>query len=279
MICTIGIDLGATNLRVARVEDGKILQSKSQATVKSSVPNDLINQIKNLINMVINNDVQNIGVGVPSVVDVAKGIVYEVQNITSWKAVPLKSILEEKFKIPVFINNDANCYVLGEKYFGKGIGYDSIVGLVLGTGFGSGLVMNGKLVPGENCGAGEIGMIPYKNSIFEHYCSGQFFEIHKKITGIKAFKSANKGDQNAIEMYKEFGSHLGNALKVIMYTYDPALIILGGSIISAYDLFEKSMYLAMNDFAYPKSLRKIKITCTELDHVSVLGAATLYLDN
>lgn len=274
----IGIDLGATNVRVARIETGKMVHLEDQPIVKSASPGDLIRQIREMIETVILERVESIGIGVPSVVDIEKGIVYDVQNIPAWKAVPLKDILEEAFKIPVYINNDANCFVLGEKYFGKGIGYNSIAGLILGTGFGAGLVMNGKLVSGENCGAGEVGMLPYRESIFEHYCSGQFFEIHKNTEGKKVFEQATKGDKQAIEMYREFGTHLGNAIKAVVYAYDPALIIFGGSIKSAYSFFKNSMYEAMQDFAYPKSIEKLKIEISELDQVAVLGAAALTFD-
>lgn len=276
--CLIGIDLGATNIRVARVENREIAELNSEPIINSENPEDLIDQIKNLISLLVNEDVTGIGIGVPSVVDVEKGIVYDVQNIPAWKEVPLKSILEEEFRISVHINNDANCYVLGEKYFGKGLGQDSIVGLILGTGFGAGLVMNGKLVSGVNCGAGEVGMLPYKNSIFEHYCSGQFFEIHKKESGQEVYKKAQLGNTKAIDSYKEFGSHLGNAIKAVMYAYDPALIILGGSISNAFPLFKDNMYEAMADFAYPESLKKLKIEISELQHVAVLGSAALQIN-
>ncbi len=276
--CLIGIDLGATNVRVARVENRKIIELESEPIINSANPEDLINQIKSLIKNLVVPKVEGIGIGVPSVVDVEKGIVYDVQNIPAWKAVPLKSILEEEFNISVHINNDANCYVLGEKYFGKGLGIDSIVGLILGTGFGAGLVMNGKLVSGENCGAGEVGMLPYRDSIFEHYCSGQFFEIQKNKKGQEVFDLAQKGDAKAIEMYKEFGMHVGNAIKAVMYAYDPALIILGGSVSSAFHLFRDTMYEAMDDFAYPESLKKVQIEISELEHVAVLGAAALQLN-
>ncbi len=168
--------------------------------------------------------------------------------------------------------------MLGEKYFGKGLGIDSIVGLILGTGFGAGLIMNGKLVSGENCGAGEVGMLPYKDSIFEHYCSGQFFEIQKNKKGQEVFDLAQNGDPKAIEMYKEFGTHVGNAIKAVMYAYDPALIILGGSVSNAFHLFKDTMREAMADFAYPESLKKLKIEISELEHVAVLGAAALQLN-
>lgn len=274
----IGIDLGATNIRVARVENKEILQLKTEPIITSKNPSDLIDQIKKLIQFVITGAERAIGIGVPSVVDVDNGIVFDVQNIPAWKEVPLKSILENEFKIPVFINNDANCYVLGEKYFGKGQSEHSIIGLTLGTGLGAGVIMNGKLISGENCGTGEVGMIPYLKSIFEHYCSGQFFEIHKQQDGKHVYKRALDGDLESISMYKEFGKHLGNAIKVIMYVYDPAMVILGGSVSKAFQFFSEDMHNAMKDFAYPKSLNKIKIIQSELENVAVLGAAALALD-
>lgn len=276
--CLIGIDLGATNVRVARIEYREIAVLSSEAIARSHDPNDLIDQIKRMITSVITKKVQSIGIGVPSVVDPKRGIVYNVQNIPSWKAVPLKEILEKEFKVSVFINNDANCFVLGEKYFGQGINEKSIVGLILGTGFGAGLVMNGSLVSGENCGAGEVGMLPYKDSIFEEYCSGQFFEIHKKFNGQQVFEAAMRGDKKAIAMYQEFGTHLGNAVKAVMYAYDPGLIVLGGSAKNAYRFFKEAMHTAMADFAYPKSLGNLKIRTSEIDQVAVLGAAALSLD-
>lgn len=275
----IGIDLGATNVRVARIVKNKIEAISSEPISNTDNPDSLIDQIKNLIKEVITDSVETIGIGVPSVVDVEKGIVYDVQNIPSWKAVPLKDIIEKEFGKPVFINNDANCFVLGEKHFGIAQNYKSVVGLILGTGFGSGLIINNALYSGKNCGAGEVGMLPYRDSIFEHYCSGQFFEIQKGTTGTKVYKDAEANDPSAISMYKEFGTHLGNGIKAVMYAYDPELIILGGSVSKAYPLFKESMTEALKDFAYPNSIKNLKIKTTELDQVAVLGAAALALDH
>lgn len=275
----IGIDLGATNVRVARIEDQEIEAIATEPISNTDNADSLIDQIKRLIKDVITDNVKAIGIGVPSVVDVEKGIVYDVQNIPSWKAVPLKEILEKEFSKPVFINNDANCFVLGEKYFGAAQEFRSVVGLILGTGFGSGLILNNILYSGKNCGAGEVGMLPYKDSIFEHYCSGQFFEIHKNTTGTQVYKKAEVKDKEALSMYKEFGTHLGNAIKAVMYAYDPELIILGGSVATAYPLFQESMQEAMVDFAYPNSITNLTIITTELDQVAVLGAAALALDH
>ena len=276
--CLVGVDLGATNLRVARIEDGKIAKILAQSIKNTDDPADLTNQIIELIDQVSTPEVESIGMGVPSVVDVARGIVYDVQNIPSWKEVRIKSILEDALGITTYVNNDANCFVLGEKYFGKGRSCNSVVGLVMGSGFGGGLVLDGRLYSGPNCGAGEVGMLPYRASIFEHYCSGMFFEREYDVSGENAFKGALWGTETALAMYREFGTHLGNALKAVMYAYDPEMIVLGGSISSAYEFFEQTMHEALQDFAYSKSAERLQIVVSELEHVAVLGAAALALD-
>ena len=274
----IGIDLGATNVRVARVAEDHVEQIQTEAIAEGEGPAAILNQIVRLIRAVGGEDADSIGIGVPSVVDVEKGIVYDVQNIPGWDEVPVKDYLEDRFNKPVAVNNDANCFVLGEWYFGKGRGYDSVVGLTLGSGFGSGLVLGGRLYSGANCGAGEVGMLPYKGTIFEHYCSGMFFERTFGIPGKKVYEKALEGDTDARIMYESFGRHMGNALKAVVYAYDPQLIILGGTIRKAYPYFKETMYAEMADFAYPKSLDTLELEISELEHVAVLGAAALPLD-
>lgn len=275
----IGIDLGATNVRVARICEDKIDQIEIEEIVDSDEPADLLVQIQKLIQIVNNDEVQSIGIGVPSVVDVEKGIVYDVQNISSWNKVPVKKILEEKFGKPVYVNNDANCFVLGERFFGKGRGYHSIVGLTIGSGLGAGLILDDCLYSGPNCGAGEVGMFPYMGTFLEQYCSGMFFEGQFAISAKQAFEKAQNGDDNAKGMYEAFGTHLGNGIKATLYAYDPQLIILGGSISRAYPFFKDTMKQAMEDFAYPNSLEALKIEVSELEYVSVFGAAALSLNH
>lgn len=119
-------------------------------------------------------EVAGIGVGVPSVVDSEEGIVYNVANIPSWAEVPLKRLLQERFSVPVYINNDSNCFALGVKLFGEGRKYRNLVGMTIGTGVGTGIIINGELYSGQNTGAGEIGSLPYLSHDFEHYCSSGF---------------------------------------------------------------------------------------------------------
>ncbi|HRQ49741.1 MAG TPA: ROK family protein, partial [Agriterribacter sp.] len=173
---TIGIDLGATNIRVGLVTGEGISGMQARAIRNKGTVQEVLQDIYDITDVLINESVAGIGIGVPSMVDVEQGIVYDVQYIPSWKEVPLKKIMEERYGIPVFVNNDANCFALGEFYFGKGVGADHMIGLTIGTGIGAGIIINRRLYAGPNCGAGEFGMVDYLDHCYEYYGSGQFFQ-------------------------------------------------------------------------------------------------------
>jgi glucokinase len=225
-----------------------------------------------------NDSTKAIGIGVPGLVDTDKGIVYDVVNIPSWKEVPLGQVIQERYRVPVFINNDANCFALGEFYFGKGKGSDSMVGLTIGTGLGSGVIINKRLYEGKHGGAGEFGMIDYRDKYVEYYASGQFFQNVYQTDGELVFARAEQGDMEAIRMYQEMGTHLGSAIKTILYALDVELIILGGSVRKAWNHFNKTMWEEIGTFAFQKAKENLKIEVSELQNSGILGAAALCYD-
>ena len=274
----LGIDLGGTNVRVGRVNKNSIEELTSAKITAGGAEKLILNEICNEIDKVIQTDVTGIGVGVPSVVDTERGIVYGVQNIPSWKEVYLKDYLEKKYSIPTYVNNDANCFAAGEKYFGKAKDYINAVGLIIGTGLGAGLILNGKLYSGANCGAGEFGTISFREHNYEYYCSGQYFLQRYSTNGAALSESAKNNDTKALKIFSEFGSNLGEAIKLVMYSIDPQIIILGGSLTKSFQFFKQTMWNSVNDFEYKPALKKIKIECSEINDIAVLGAAALYLD-
>jgi len=274
----IGIDLGATNIRGAVVNGEQLSDIISRRIKTKGTEKEVLEDVYSLIDELIDNDVKAIGIGVPSVVDVKLGIVYDVIHIPSWKEVHLKAILEDRYEIPVFVNNDANCFALGEYYFGKGKGVTDMVGLTIGTGLGAGIIINSHLYAGKNCGAGEFGMVDYLDHNYEYYCSGSFFQNVYGFNGEEVFTNAKKGEKWALMFYQQLGKHLGNAIKMIMYTYDTELIILGGSVPSAYSFFEKDMWERIHTFGFPKSIEKLRIQTSALANSGILGAAALYFD-
>ncbi|MDB5250590.1 MAG: hypothetical protein JWQ40_4984 [Segetibacter sp.] len=275
---TIGIDLGGTNIRAGVVVNNELSHITSLRVNNTGSINDILEQLFSLTDQIVNSSVDAIGIGVPGLVDQEQGIVYDVMNIPSWQQVPLRRLIEERYKIPVLINNDANCFALGEFYFGKGRGRNSMVGLTIGTGLGSGLILNKKLYSGANCGAGEFGMADYLDKCYEYYGSGQFFQNVYKMDGEVVFKLAEEGDDRAIKMYEEMGRHLGNAIKMIIYALDPELIVLGGSVRKAYPLFKKTMWEQIHKSAFKKSAERLQIEISELENSGILGAAALYYD-
>ncbi len=285
MSSVIGIDLGATNIRGAVVSGGGAAVGGSSLSDIVAVRihsdgevEDVLGDIYQVIDALIGEGVEAIGIGVPSVVDVAEGIVYDVQYIPSWVEVPLKKILESRYGMPVFVNNDANCFALGEYYFGKGRGVGSMIGLTLGTGLGGGVIVNGRLYAGFNCGAGEFGLLPYKDNVLEYYASGSFFKNLYGLDGVEVFETARGGDKRALGLYAELGVHVGQGIKAVIYTYDPELIVLGGSVSQAYDLFREAMWKEIRTLVYGKSAERIRVEVSELANSGILGAAALYYD-
>ncbi|MCK5775972.1 MAG: ROK family protein [Bacteroidales bacterium] len=272
----IGLDLGGTKVLAARVNSSEIEASAHRFVPKDNGDeNQVIDLLKEVISELINDDVEAIGIGLPSIVDAENGVVYDVQNIPSWKEVHLVGILKDYFKLPVYINNDANCYALGEVYYGLAKNCDSLVGITLGTGLGGGIVINGSLLKDATGAAGEFGVIPYLDKTLEAYCSGQFFTDHYNTSGEIMAERARKGDDIAIKAYQEFGKHIGNAVKIIISTIDPEMIIIGGSVAQSNDLFEKAMLASIQDYPFERSKNNIKVEFSETNNMAVLGASTL----
>ena len=274
----IGVDLGGTNVRAGLVEGGRLADVRSVAVRSQGSERDVLEDMFGAIDAVMRKDVAGIGAGVPSVIDLRAGIVYDVQNIRSWKKVPLKAHLEERYHLPAYVNNDANCFAAGEKYFGKAKPYDHAVGLIVGTGLGAGVIANGRLYSGRNCGAGEFGMLPYLDRNFEAYASGQFFARVHGVSGRELAGRAERGEERALAIFAEFGGHLGEAVKAICYAVDPEVIVLGGSVSKSARFFQAAMWDAFRSFAYSITKDRLKIEVSETENVAILGAAALYYD-
>ena len=275
----IGIDLGGTNIFAGLVIKNELQKISSEKINAKGSAEEVLQELFSATDQLMNDSVNAIGIGVPGLVDHQKGLVFDVINIPSWKEVPLQKWIEERYHLPVKINNDANCFAIGEYYFGKGKDCNSMVGLTIGTGLGSGLILNKKLYSGKFCGAGEFGMIDYLDECYEYYCSGQYFKNLYQIDGEVVFENARQGNAEAIRMYEEMGAHLGNAIKMVLYALDVEMIVLGGSVRHAYPYFSKTMWQQIKTTAFQKSAEDLRIEISELQNSGVLGAAALFYEN
>ena len=272
----VGVDLGGTNVRAGLVQNGKIISLHKRPISSHAAQNIVLEEIFETISAVLRPGVRGIGICAPSLVK--DGVIYSVPNIPSWRKVPLKKLLEKRFHVPSFVNNDAKCFALGELHYGFGRGHKNLLGLIIGTGLGCGVVINGKLYTGSNGGAGEIGHSPYQAEEFEYYCSGRFFQREFGLDAAEVEKRAENGDFKAAEMLASFGNHFADIIMAALYAYDPEIIVLGGGVSKAFAYFEKRMWEKLRAFRYQNTLKRLKIVQSKKPNIAILAAAALCLD-
>ncbi len=271
----LGIDIGGTSLNLGIVSGASLLRRVSFPSFNAEATcEETLEYLSEKIFEILTPEVSRIGIGVPTLVDSQKGIVYNATNIPSWKEVHLKEFLEERFGLPVCVNNDANCFALGAAASVKGP-HEVVVGITLGTGTGLGIVVDGKLMCGANCGAGELCSVPYNGSDYESFCSKKFFET-RGWGSREAVREAEAGNPAALEFFREFGTHVGNLLTLVMYAYDPDCIVFGGGISHTAPCFKGPMMETLRrNYLYPHALERLSIHFMPGDEMALLGASLL----
>jgi len=154
----IAIDIGGTKIALGRFKEEGILEEKVVFPTRpergyQKILEEMVENIEKLLTQ----DVIAIGIGTAGPLDRVKGEIYSPPNLPGWKGVPLKKDLEEAFKIPVYLDNDANAACLGEYYFGAGKGVKDLVYVTVSTGIGGGIIIDGKILHGRRDSAGEVG--------------------------------------------------------------------------------------------------------------------------
>ena len=272
---TLGIDIGGTTISLGLVEGGQVVKEVCVPSFASNATQEqTLQYLAGQIEALFSPAVEKIGIGVPSVADPEKGIVYDAANIPSWDEVPLKGYLEARFGVPVKVNNDANCFALGAAAMLDGTPR-TVVGVTLGTGTGVGIVVNGTLFSGSHCGAGEICSLAYNGADYESFCSKKFFTargLNPKDVAIRAYQ----GDPGANALFWEFGHHMGELLTAVMYAYDADCILLGGGIAKAFPLFEVPLWDTLREkYPYHRSLEELTIKALSQQNLALIGAALL----
>lgn len=273
------LDLGGTKLNIGRYRGGKIEHNVVYPFDSSMTVTESIDFLSNCIDEFKLVDTIAISLGVPSIVDVEQGIVFNAINIGSWQKISLKTQLEQRFNLPVYVNNDVNCFTKGEHLSGVGKNYQDVVGLCLGTGLGAGIILQNNLYIGTNCCAGELGGVSYLDAYLDDYCSGTFFKKHYQQCGAVLAEQARRGDKQALIAFEQFGEHVAFAIKHLLLMIDPQLIVIGGSVSQSYDLFIDKVWQNLADFPYQHVIENLVIAKSQQPNSALLGAAQLYLES
>jgi glucokinase len=275
----VTLDIGGTKINAGRYRNGGIEYNVVVPFDGKLSVTDSVAFIVECIEQIQENDTCAIAIGVPSIVDIEQGIVFDAVNIGSWQALPLKDMLQTHFNVPVYINNDVNCFTVGEHLTRVGQGYNDMLGLCLGTGIGAGIIFQGKLYTGANCCAGEVGSFSYLNGTIDDYCSGQFFIDHYQETGEQLAVKAKAGDSTAQQAFIDFAQHLAQAINHLLLIVDPKIIVIGGSVAQSFDLFIDSLWQNLTKFPYQKVIENLVIEQSTEKNSALLGAVHLYLES
>lgn len=272
---TLGIDIGGTTINLGLIDGAQVIKKLQVPSFpKTATLDDTLIYLGDQIEQFIVPSVTQIGIGVPSLTDPVRGIVYNAANIPSWDVVPLKETLEARFDIPVFVNNDANCYAMGAAVK-VGRKLSTVVTVTLGTGTGVGIVIDGKLFSGTHCGSGEIASIPYGQADYESFCSKKYFTARGLDTRALS-KAAAEGDETAKAHFRDFGRHMGEFLSVVMFAYDADCIVLGGGIAHTFQHFSETMWEQLRyRYPYQAALEDLRIIAMPDEDTALVGAASL----
>ncbi len=271
----IGVDIGGTNITAACIQGNTILGMNSIPTPAQGTFPQVLDAISYVIQQVWNPDIKAIGLGSPGYMLADEGIILTINNIPGLQGINLKEEVSKLFQVPVFLNNDANCFALGVAHFGAGKGFRNIVGLTLGTGLGAGIVLNGKIYGGLYGGSGELGCLPYLDGNIEDYCASRFFENTFSKSGSELYTEALQGELQALEAFCEYGIHLANLIDIVMYTYAPDLIALGGSISKAFPYFKHVIQDKIQQFPVEIIRNNVHVSQSVLENAALYGAVAL----
>ena len=235
----LAIDIGGTMIKYGLVSsDGEILSTDKIETEAEKGLENILNKIDNIFKKYKENNPVGIAVsGTGQINGMIGKVIGGNPIIPNWIGTNLVKILEEKYNLPIVLENDVNCVALGEKWVGAGKDLSNFICLTIGTGIGGGIILNNQLFRGENFVAGEFGHILIKKGEFEQFASTTALirlvkeRTEKTLNGKEIFDLEKKEIVEYQEVISEWIENLTDGLSSIVYCFNPANIILGGGVI------------------------------------------------
>jgi glucokinase len=289
----LGVDIGATKISAGLIKGEKIIKKIKVATEVKKGTNQILENIKQAIKEVYSPKVKGIGIGIAGQINPEAGLVVSSPNLPKdFKNVNLRDIIQQDFKKPIRVENDANCFALGEAIYGAGKGYKNVIGLTLGTGIGGGIIIDQKIYHGQNSLAGEIGHTTIiqggltcscgQKGHLEAYASGNaMVKLYQQITGQEKdtffiAKQARAKEKAALKVFKTMNQALAIGLANTINIFNPDIIVLGGSLVKLKLLTNPAIELARKKVVFP-ALDTTKIVTSKLkDEASLLGTVALF---
>lgn len=284
--CVAGVDIGGSNLRLAVADlDGTILGRWTANIRTLRTPQKIVDLISDSVRELLRQQglsdraLLAVAAGAPGITNVEAGIVLSAPHLTNWENVPLRSLLEQRLKVPVVVENDVNAAAVGERWRGAAQNVDNFVFLAVGTGVGAGIFIRGELYHGADWSAGEVGYLRVPGAtmasvamdrpgaleamigghgierVWRKACdkNGKKDRLDPNLTPTQVFALAESRHPAAIKILNQSSQILAEAVSNISVLLNTSLVVLGGGIGKSSALFEKTRRaLESNDFACPR---------------------------
>jgi glucokinase len=313
LVCAV--DLGGTNLRAANIDRAGQIHERVRAPTPGSKPAaDVVSVIAAAVRECeakgSKRGAENLAVSVvvPGSVHVETGAVFNAPNIPSLQGYELAPALKTALGRPVLLENDANAAALGEMWRGAARSCQTIICLTLGTGVGGGIILDGKLWRGADGTAGEIGhtsVAPFggvrckcgnigclevyasataivrmtREELGEHPSSLLQSISANQLTAEKVFRTAIAGDKLALDVFRRVGVYLGITLANLINIFNPEMIVIGGGVSAAWEMFAQHALTEVTRRAFPVPAKRCQIVRAERgDDAGLIGAAWLAFD-
>ena len=315
----VGVDLGGTNIGAgALAEDGSgdVVALRSEPTRADQGAESVVDRMVRMIDTVIaetiaqtgakRDDVIGIGVGAPGPLDRERGIVVTTPNL-GWTNYPLRDVIAERTRLPVRIDNDANCATLGEWWLGAAKGASNVIGMTIGTGIGGGVIVGGRLYHGSSDVAGEIGHATIdingrrskcgNYGCLEAYASGPSIAERarealsgdseamllrmvggdaSRITAATVYEAARRGDEAALDVVRETSRFLGAGLANLLNIFNPEVVVLAGGVTHAGDTLFLPLRREVAKRAFKPAVDACRIVPGTLTAAGVVGAVAAF---
>ncbi len=269
----IGCDIGGSSIKLGIIDEKGYIIAKSETEYKTDVMNVAKASIRKLLeaNDLAIDDVSGIGVSAAGCIDSINGrVAINGGNVPEWSQTEVCKELEAEFDVPSTLANDANCAVLGEYWIGAAKGFTDVLGVILGTGLGGGVITGGRLLEGARGFAGEIGHFPTHaggthcvcglDGCYERYAATSALvrasssENSEWQSGRIFFNAVAGGDDNAKRILAEWIDEIAYGIAGFVHVFNPQLILIGGGVSRQEELFieplrKRTLELIMPDFA------------------------------
>ncbi len=285
----VGIDIGGTFIKAGLV--GRDLKLRRQCPPVASEPlsngDELITATLAAIDEALasqggsRSDLAGIGIGCPGPLDLNRGMVLETENIFMLNGFPLRDRFSEAAGVPVWLDNDANVFTLGEARAGAAKGARYVVGVTLGTGLGWGIVLDGETYHGATGTAAEYGLSAWgPHGTWEDQISirgllRMFTELGGSADSPREVSDlAGRGDERAMQAWREYGAVLGLAISHVVNLLDPHVVVLGGAMAQAWNHFKPAMMEALHEQIFTLPRAQLKVVPAQLgNQAALIGAA------